>query len=67
LRIFQPGLKFFADLDKIGLARKTPVMDLDGIQSAPAPLRLAYKGLVYIQSLGQLFLSEPSMGPNIAE
>jgi hypothetical protein len=42
-------------------------MDLDGIQPAPAPLRLTNKGLVYIQGLGQLFLSEPSMGPNIAE
>lgn len=30
-RIFQASLKFFADVDKVGLAGKAPVVDLDGI------------------------------------
>jgi hypothetical protein len=60
-------LKFFADADEVRLASKAPIMDLDGIQSSPASLRLAHKGLVHIQGEGQLFLSEFSMHPNIAE
>lgn len=42
-------------------------MDLDGVESAPATLRLTDKGLVYIEGLSKLFLGEVGMHPNIAE
>lgn len=54
-------------MDKVGFAGNAPVIDLDGIKPTSTPLCLTHKGLVYIQGDGQLFLSEPSMGPNIAE